>query len=125
MHPATVLTGVTAGDAELYHGGGLRPGLRVSAVRHDDEAVALANATEHGLTCGIITENGTHGLKVARRIRTGIVHVNDQSVADEPQAPFGGVKASRLRPLRRALGHRGVQQHPLGDPGTQHAHYPF
>lgn len=58
----------------------------------DDTAVTLANDTDNGLTCGIITENATHGLTVARRIRTGIVHINDQSVADEPQAPFGGRK---------------------------------
>ncbi|MFM9552266.1 MULTISPECIES: aldehyde dehydrogenase family protein [Streptomyces] len=41
-------------------------------------AVAVANDTDNGLACGIITENATHGPSVARRIRTGIVHVNDQ-----------------------------------------------
>ncbi|SOR83857.1 putative aldehyde dehydrogenase YfmT [Streptomyces chartreusis NRRL 3882] len=54
----------------------------------------MANDTDQGLTAGIITENGTHGLLVARRLRTGMVHINDQSVADDPQAPFGGFKSS-------------------------------
>ncbi|MEH0574491.1 hypothetical protein [Streptomyces sp. B21-108] len=39
-------------------------------------------------------ENGTYGLKVTRRPRTGIVQVGDQSVADEPQPSFGGFAAS-------------------------------
>lgn len=54
--------------------------LPEDAELHHAEAVALANDTEHGLSCGILTENGTHGPKPARRVRTGIVHVNDQSV---------------------------------------------
>jgi len=34
------------------------------------------------------------GFQLAQRIQSGIVHVNDQSVGDEPQMPFGGVKDS-------------------------------
>ena len=95
---------------------GVRAGVRV---------VAVANDTDHGLTCGIITENATHGLAVARRIRTGIVHVSDQSVADEPQAPFGGVKTSGYG---RFGGRWGVEA--FSNPrwvtiATQHADYPF
>ncbi|EFL42893.1 aldehyde dehydrogenase [Streptomyces griseoflavus Tu4000] len=55
---------------------------------------SLANDTPYGLTAGVITEDLAKGLEVAARLRTGIVHVNDQSIADEPQAPFGGVKNS-------------------------------
>ena len=47
-----------------------------------------------GVTAGIITEDRARGLSVAKRLKTGIVHVNDQSVADEPQAPFGGIQES-------------------------------
>ncbi len=72
----------------------------------DADAVAVANDTDNGLSCGVITENATHGLAVARRIRTGIVHVNDQSVADEPMAPFGEVKASGYG---RFGGRRGIE----------------
>ncbi|MGW8380812.1 aldehyde dehydrogenase family protein [Streptomyces sp. ODS28] len=93
VHPATVLTGVTE-DMDLYYGEAFGPVCTVRAFADDAEAVRLVNDTEYGLTCGILTENGTHGLNVARRVRTGIVHVNDQSVADEPQVPFGGVKSS-------------------------------
>ncbi|MFD3452141.1 aldehyde dehydrogenase family protein [Streptomyces sp. NPDC058691] len=93
VHPATVLSGVPR-EAELYHSEAFGPLVTIAAFADDDDAVALANDTEHGLTAGVITENATHGLAVARRLRTGIVHVNDQTVADEPQAPFGGFQAS-------------------------------
>ncbi|MGH7610498.1 MAG: aldehyde dehydrogenase family protein, partial [Candidatus Dormibacteria bacterium] len=57
----------------------------------EEEALQAANATAYGLTAGILTEDIRRGWALARRLRTGIVHVNDQSVDDEPQAPFGGV----------------------------------
>ncbi|MFF6999900.1 aldehyde dehydrogenase family protein [Streptomyces sp. NPDC008313] len=93
VHPPTVLTGVPR-EAGLYHAEMFGPVCVIEPFADDDTAVAAANDTEQGLTCGVITENATHGLAVARRIRTGIVHINDQSVADEPHAPFGGVRAS-------------------------------
>ncbi|MFF3319873.1 aldehyde dehydrogenase family protein [Streptomyces sp. NPDC003035] len=93
VHPPTVLSGVTR-EMELYHTEIFGPVCVIATFADDATAVALANDTENGLTCGIITENATHGLAVARRVHSGIVHVNNQSVADEPHAPFGGVKAS-------------------------------
>ena len=56
--------------------------------------MARANATSYGLSAGIITSDRDKGLGLAERIEAGIVHVNDQTVADEPQMPFGGVKDS-------------------------------
>ncbi|MEU9866066.1 aldehyde dehydrogenase family protein [Streptomyces sp. NPDC047971] len=93
VHPPTVLSGVTR-EMELYYAELFGPVCVIETFADDEAAVALANDTENGLTCGIITENATHGLAVARRVHSGIVHINNQSVADEPHAPFGGVKAS-------------------------------
>ncbi|MFD9035262.1 aldehyde dehydrogenase family protein [Streptomyces sp. NPDC059567] len=93
VHPPTVLSGVTR-EMELYYAEVFGPVCVVDTFADDETAVSLANDTENGLTCGIITENATHGLAVARRVHSGIVHINNQSVADEPHAPFGGVKAS-------------------------------
>ncbi|HEY5185364.1 MAG TPA: benzaldehyde dehydrogenase [Actinomycetes bacterium] len=59
-----------------------------------DEAVALATATEYGLSLGIVTRDVMKGLALADRIPTGIVHINDQTVSDEANIPFGGVAAS-------------------------------
>jgi acyl-CoA reductase-like NAD-dependent aldehyde dehydrogenase len=89
----TVLTGVHA-DMRIHHEEIFGPATVIHPVAGDDEAVALANATAQGLTAGVITEDLARGLAVAGRLRTGIVHVNDQTIADEPQAPFGGVKDS-------------------------------
>jgi len=59
-----------------------------------DEAVALANATEYGLSLGILAGDAMEGLELADRIPSGLVHINDQTVADEPNIPFGGVGVS-------------------------------
>ncbi|MBC7272697.1 MAG: aldehyde dehydrogenase family protein [Streptomyces sp.] len=124
VHPATVLTGVTP-DMDLYHAEAFGPVCVVTGFADDDEAVALANDTENGLTCGIITENGTHGLRVARRIHTGIVHIGDQSVGDEPQAPFGGAKASGYGRFGGRWGLEAFSNTRWVTLATQHAHYPF
>ncbi|MEV4551712.1 aldehyde dehydrogenase family protein [Nonomuraea wenchangensis] len=124
VHPATVLTGVPA-DADLYYGEGFGPICVIDTFATDEEAVTKANDTDHGLTAGIITENGTHGLRVARRLQTGIVHINDQSVADEPQAPFGGFKSSGYGRFGGRWGIEAFTNTRWITLATQHAHYPF
>ena len=59
-----------------------------------DEAVALATESEYGLSLGIVTRDAMRGVELADRIPTGIVHINDQTVNDEANAPFGGTGAS-------------------------------
>jgi benzaldehyde dehydrogenase (NAD) len=56
-----------------------------------DEAAALAARSEYGLSLAILTRDVMRGLDLARRIPTGIVHINEQTVDDEPNVPFGGV----------------------------------
>ncbi|MFF8594642.1 aldehyde dehydrogenase family protein [Streptomyces sp. NPDC015220] len=124
LHPATVLTQVPE-DADLYRAEAFGPLCVVETFPDDDTAVRLANDTENGLTCGIITENATHGLTVARRVRTGIVHINDQSVGDEPNAPFGGVKASGYGRFGGRWGIEAFSGTRWVTIATQHAHYPF
>lgn len=60
----------------------------------DDEAVEPAAATEYGLSLGILSRDGLKALELARRIPSGAVHINDQTVSDEAVIPFGGVGAS-------------------------------
>jgi acyl-CoA reductase-like NAD-dependent aldehyde dehydrogenase len=90
---ATLVTDVPA-DAELATHETFGPVLAVEVVDSPDEAVERANATGYGLSAGIITQDADRGLALAQRIESGIVHVNDQPVGDEPQMPFGGVKDS-------------------------------
>ncbi len=56
--------------------------------------MALARDTEYGLSLGILTRDVMAGLELANRIPSGMVHINDQTIGDEPVAPFGGVGAS-------------------------------
>ena len=71
--------------------GPVAPVTRVGSV---EEAAALAAQGDYGLSLGIVTRDVMRGLAVAEQIPTGIVHINDQTVNDEANAPFGGVGAS-------------------------------
>ena len=89
----TVLADVAA-DMPAYAQevfGPVAPVIRFSSL---DEAARLAASTEYGLSLGILTGDAMRGLELARRIPTGIVHINDQTVDDAPNAPFGGLLAS-------------------------------
>jgi aldehyde dehydrogenase (NAD+) len=62
----------------------------------EDEAVAIANNTRFGLSGAIHTRNLDHGVELAKRINTGMIHINDTTIQDEPIVPFGGEKSSGL-----------------------------
>jgi benzaldehyde dehydrogenase (NAD) len=90
FYQPTVLADVTqetpAYANEVF--GPVAPVLRFSTV---DEVAAIAARSEYGLSLGILTRDVMRGLDLARRIPSGIVHINDQTVDDEPTVPFGGV----------------------------------
>src|SRR5690606_30830638 len=71
--------------------GPVAPVTRVTSV---EQAAELAADSEYGLSLGIVTRDAMRGLAVAEKIPTGIVHINDQTVNDEANAPFGGIRAS-------------------------------
>ena len=66
----------------------------IHPVDSTDAAIELANDSDYGLTGGVISRDLDAGLDVASRVRSGIIHINDQGINDEPMAPFGGVKSS-------------------------------
>ena len=70
------------------------PVVSIIEVENCEEAIAIANETSYGLSAGVFTADLAKGLEVAERIESGIVHINDQTVHDEPQVPFGGMKDS-------------------------------
>lgn len=72
------------------------PVASVTTFEDEDEAIEMANATEYGLSGAIITQDPERGVRLAKRIKTGMVHVNDMSVNDDPNAAFGGEKASGI-----------------------------
>ena len=63
-------------------------------VRSVEEAIACANDSEYGLSAAVFGRDIARALNVARKIDTGICHVNASTVHDEAQMPFGGVKGS-------------------------------
>jgi acyl-CoA reductase-like NAD-dependent aldehyde dehydrogenase len=93
VYQATLLADVPE-DAEFARVETFGPVASIEVVGSADEAVERANDTSYGLSAGIITSDPDRGLALAQQIESGIVHVNDQTVADEPQMPFGGVKGS-------------------------------
>jgi acyl-CoA reductase-like NAD-dependent aldehyde dehydrogenase len=92
-YPPTVLTDVPA-EAEIAFEETFGPVALLETVDGPDDAIRRANASRFGLTAGIISADTYGALDLARRLEAGIVHLNDQTVNDEPQMPFGGVKDS-------------------------------
>lgn len=70
------------------------PVAPVVVVRDEEEAIAVANDTEYGLVAAVQTGSPERGRNLARRLRTGIVHINDQTLNNDAYAPFGGIGAS-------------------------------
>jgi benzaldehyde dehydrogenase (NAD) len=71
--------------------GPVAPVMKFSSL---DEAVEIVNHSEYGLSLAILTRDTLGALALSDRMHSGIVHINDQTVDDEPVIPFGGVGAS-------------------------------
>lgn len=93
-YPPTVLADVPR-DAQIVTTEIFGPVASVIPFDSEDECVALANATEHGLSAYVYSGDLARGLRVAERLESGMVAVNRGLVSD-PAAPFGGVKQSGL-----------------------------
>ena len=89
----TIITDVTS-DMTLYQDETFGPVVSVIPFSTDEEAIAIANDTEYGLSSGVITKDEYRGLEIAQKLETGMCHINCSSVNDEPHAPFGGSKSS-------------------------------
>ncbi len=93
LMPATVVDHVAAG-MNLYRDESFGPVVAMIRARDTQHAIDLANDSEYGLSAAVFTRDTARGLAVARRIKSGICHVNGPTVHDEAQMPFGGVGAS-------------------------------
>ena len=93
LMPAHLIDHVTP-DMKLFRDESFGPVVGIARARDEAHAIELANDTEYGLSSAVFTKDTARGLKVARQIQAGICHVNASTVSDEPQMPFGGMKAS-------------------------------
>src|SRR5581483_4330040 len=78
----------------IYSEESFGPVVCIVRVRGVDEAVRVANETEYGLSAAVFGRDVMRALAVARRIQSGMCHINGPTVHDEAQMPFGGAKAS-------------------------------
>jgi vanillin dehydrogenase len=93
LMPATLLDRVTPA-MKIYSEETFGPVKCIVRVKGVEEAIACANDNEYGLSSAVFGRDIARALQVARRIESGICHVNGPTVHDEAQMPFGGVKAS-------------------------------
>ncbi|KAJ5934374.1 hypothetical protein N7466_003921 [Penicillium verhagenii] len=81
-------------EMDMYATESFGPTVSLMVVDTEDEAIAQANDTEYGLTSAVFTNNLFRGLRVAKQIESGAVHINSLTVHDEPVLPHGGWKSS-------------------------------
>ncbi|MGG7539820.1 aldehyde dehydrogenase [Rhizobium sp. Nf11,1] len=95
LMPATLIDHVTP-DMRIFREesfGPVKPILRVNDV---EEAIAIANDSEYGLSAAVFGADIARAWQVALRIESGICHINGPTVHDEAQMPLGGVKSSGI-----------------------------
>jgi benzaldehyde dehydrogenase (NAD) len=89
----TVLTDVTP-DTPAYAEEVFGPVAPVTTFSSIEEAAQLAATSEYGLSLGVLSRDPLRALELAELVPSGAVHINDQTVNDEAQIPFGGVGIS-------------------------------
>jgi acyl-CoA reductase-like NAD-dependent aldehyde dehydrogenase len=92
-YTATILTDVSR-DMRVWSDEIFGPVTCVVPAENVEEALAMANDTEYGLSAAIVTTDLVQGEMLAERINAGMVHINDSTVHDEPHCPFSGMGAS-------------------------------
>ncbi|RDL33261.1 putative salicylaldehyde dehydrogenase [Venustampulla echinocandica] len=92
MRPV-VVKGMTK-EMDLYYTESFGPTVSLMTIKTEEEALALANDTEYGLTAAVFTKDLQRGLRMARGIESGAVHINGMTVHDETALPHGGMKSS-------------------------------
>ena len=122
--PAHVFGEVEA-HQELARDETFGPLLPLLIAEDQAHALQLANASEYGLSSAVFTRDTARGLSFARGIVAGMTHINDITVDDQPNAPFGGEKNSGLG---RFNGHYALDEFTRAHWVTWKAgshHYPF
>ena len=90
-----------------------------------DEAIACANDNEYGLSAAVFGRDIARAFNVARKIDSGICHVNGPTVHDEAQMPFGGVKGSGMGRFGGKAGIAEFTELRWITVQTGERHYPF
>ena len=124
LMPATLIDHVTA-DMKIFREEAFGPVKGVVRVNGVEEAVACANDNDYGLAAAVFGRDLARALQVARRIESGICHINGPTVHDEAQMPFGGVKGSGLGRFGGQAGVDAFTELRWITVQTTPRHYPF
>jgi len=124
LMPATLLDHVTPA-MRIYSEETFGPVKAIVRVNGVDEAVACANDNEYGLSSAVFGGDIARAFNVARRIDSGICHVNGPTVHDEAQMPFGGVKGSGIGRFGGKAGIHEFTELRWITMQTTPRHYPF
>ncbi len=89
----TVVSGVTR-EMPLYQDESFGPVTSIIRAHDYEHALSIANDTDTGLSCGIVTNDMQKAMDFSQRVESGMVHINDATISDEPHIAFGGVKNS-------------------------------
>jgi benzaldehyde dehydrogenase (NAD) len=84
-----VRAGMPAFDQEIFG-----PVAAITPFDSDDEAIALANQTEYGLSAGVISGSVGRAMAIGEQLQTGLLHINDQTIHSDATVPYGGRGAS-------------------------------
>lgn len=100
-----------AGDADVWTEELFGPVLAVKRAADAEEAFALANDSEFGLSAAVFTQDLTRALHAVERIDVGVLHINSESAGADPHVPFGGAKKSGLGPKEQGTAARDFFTH--------------
>ncbi|MFM7971171.1 MAG: aldehyde dehydrogenase [Betaproteobacteria bacterium] len=124
LMPATLLDKVTP-QMRIYREETFGPVKAIVRVKGVEEAIACANDNEYGLSAAVFGRDLSRAYNVARRIDSGICHINGPTVHDEAQMPFGGVKGSGLGRFGGRAGIAEFTELRWVTMQTTPRHYPF
>jgi benzaldehyde dehydrogenase (NAD) len=124
LMPATLLDHVTS-VMRIFSEESFGPVKGIVRVNGEDEAIACANDNEFGLSSAVFTRDSARGWRVAKRIESGICHINGPTVHDEAQIPFGGVKGSGWGRFGGRAGIEAFSETRWITLQTEERHYPF
>ena len=121
---STVIDQVTPA-MRIYGEESFGPVTTVVRAKDEEDAIRIANDTEYGLSACVFSKDIARALKVAKRIQSGICHINSSTVQDEAQMPFGGVKSSGIGRFGGKAGIAEFTDLRWISIETDHGHYPI
>lgn len=104
--PPVVLGNVTS-DMDIYGTESFGPSVSMYTFNTEEEAITLGNDTDYGLAGAVFTEDLRAGIRIAKQLKVGAVHINTMTVHDEFALPHGGFKRSGFG---RFNGRQGLEE---------------